>query len=102
MDDSAHGEAVGFLRDLIRFDTSNPPGDERPAVDYLDAVLKREGFETHVVEPAPRRASIVARLKGDGSKRPLLLSAHLDVVPAVDAGWDYPAFGAEIHDGCVW
>ncbi len=95
-------ELVGFLRDLIRCDTSNPPGNERPAVDYLDAVFKKEGFDTVIVEPAPRRANIVTRLKGDGSKRPLLLSAHLDVVPALEPGWKQPAFSGAVHDGYIW
>lgn len=98
---AAESEVVRVLRDLIRFDTSNPPGNERPAVDYLAALFDREGVPYEVVEPQPRRANIVARLKGDGSKRPLLLSAHLDVVPALD-GWDHPPFAAEVHDGCVW
>ncbi|MBI3552503.1 MAG: M20/M25/M40 family metallo-hydrolase [Elusimicrobia bacterium] len=97
----ADSEVVRILRDLIRFDTSNPPGNERPAVDYLAAILKDEGVPFEIVEPLPRRANIVARLKGDASKPPLLLSAHLDVVPALE-GWDHPPFAAEVHDGCVW
>jgi acetylornithine deacetylase/succinyl-diaminopimelate desuccinylase-like protein len=94
-------EVVRILRDLIRFDTSNPPGNERPAVDYIAGILTKEGVPFEIIEPQPRRANIVARLKGDGSKAPLLLSAHLDVVPALD-GWDHPPFAAEIHDGCIW
>jgi acetylornithine deacetylase/succinyl-diaminopimelate desuccinylase-like protein len=97
----ADSEVVRILRDLLRFDTSNPPGNERPAVDYLAGILKEEGVPFEIVEPQPRRANIVARLKGDGTKAPLLLSAHLDVVPAMD-GWEHPPFAAEIHDGCIW
>lgn len=97
----AEPEVVRLLRELIRFDTSNPPGDERPAVDHLAALFEKEGVPYEIVEPAPRRANIVARLKGDGSKPPLLLSAHLDVVPALD-GWTHPPFGGEVHDGYIW
>ena len=97
----AESEVVRILRDLLRFDTSNPPGDERPAVDYIAGLLREEGVAFEVIEPQPRRANIVARLKGDGSKPPLLLSAHLDVVPALE-GWEHPPFAAEIHDGCIW
>jgi len=93
-------ELVRLLRDLIRFDTSNPPGNERPAVDYIADLLRREGIEWTVIEPRPGRASLVARIKG-GPEPPLLLSAHLDVVPALE-GWEHPPFAAEIHEGYVW
>lgn len=102
MNSTADSEVIALLRALIRCDTSNPPGDERPAVDLIADFLKAAGIPFTEVEPSPRRANIVARLKGDGSKRPLLLSAHLDVVPAADPGWKHPAFGGEVHDGYVW
>lgn len=102
MNPTEESEVIGLLRALIRCDTSNPPGNERPAVDLIAGVLKKEGIPFVELEPSPRRANIVARLKGDGSRRPLLLSAHLDVVPALDPGWKHPAFGAEVHDGYVW
>lgn len=98
---ASESEVIRLLRDLIRFDTANPPGNERPAVDYVAAALRREGIESEIVEPQPGRASLVARLKGNGSKPPLLLSAHLDVVPALE-GWEHPPFAAEVHDGYVW
>lgn len=98
---SSDSEVIRLLRDLIRFDTSNPPGNERPAVDYIAALLGKEGIPFETVEPEPRRANIVARLEGNASKAPLLLSAHLDVVPALE-GWEHPPFAAEVHDGCVW
>lgn len=98
---ASESEVVRILRDLIRIDTTNPPGNERPAVDYIAGLLKKEGIDFAVVEPSPRRANLVARLKGDGSKPALLLSAHLDVVPALE-GWRYPPFAAEIRDGYIW
>jgi acetylornithine deacetylase/succinyl-diaminopimelate desuccinylase-like protein len=95
-------EVIRILRDLIRFDTSNPPGNERPAAEYLATLLRRDGIDAIVLESRPGRGNVVARLAGDGSAPPLLLSAHLDVVPAVASEWTHPPFGAEIHDGYVW
>jgi acetylornithine deacetylase/succinyl-diaminopimelate desuccinylase-like protein len=95
-------EVVELLQALIRCDTSNPPGNERPAVDLIAAKLDAEEIAYEIVEPEPGRANIVARLKGDGSSRPLMLSAHLDVVPALDPGWEHPPFGGELHDGYIW
>lgn len=98
----ARAEALGFLKDLIRIDTTNPPGNERPAADYVAAVLAREGIEPTVLESEPTRASVVARLRGSGRKPPLLLSAHLDVVPAEPEHWTHPPFEAVEADGFVW
>ncbi len=95
-------EALEVLRDLIRFDTSNPPGHERPAAEYIAALLKREGIPAELIEAAPGRTNVVARLRGRGVDPPLLLSAHLDVVPAPPEGWTHPPFAAEVADGYVW
>lgn len=96
-------ETVEHLVRLIRFDTTNPPGNETPAALYLKQILEREGFdELHLLEAAPRRGNLVARLRGDGSRPPLLLSAHLDVVPAEPERWTHPPFAGVIADGAVW
>jgi acetylornithine deacetylase/succinyl-diaminopimelate desuccinylase-like protein len=97
-------EAVGYFTDLLRFDTTNPPGNERPAAEYIAGVLAREGIPFQVVaaEGDPSRANIVARLKGAGSKAPLLLSGHLDVVPAEASRWRHPPFSATVADGFIW
>ena len=96
-------ETVEHLSRLIRFDTSNPPGNETPAALYLKQVLEREGFaELQLLESAPRRGNLIVRLRGDGSRRPLLLSAHLDVVPAEPDGWTHPPFSGVVADGAVW
>jgi acetylornithine deacetylase/succinyl-diaminopimelate desuccinylase-like protein len=87
-----------ILADLIRIDTSNPPGNEKAAADYLANLFGRYGIPHRVVESAPGRASFVARL-GRGTRRLLFLS-HTDVVPA-GSGWDFPPFGGEIRDGYV-
>ena len=94
-------EAVGYLRDLLRIDTTNPPGNERAAADYLAAILAREGFEPRLFEPAPGRASVVARLAGTGERGPILLQGHTDVVPAGPAEWTRPPISGDVVDGCV-
>ncbi|MGB9919777.1 MAG: M20/M25/M40 family metallo-hydrolase [Moorellales bacterium] len=87
-----------ILADLIRIDTSNPPGNEKAAADYLADLFGRHGVACRVVEAAPGRASFLARL-GRGRRRLLFLS-HTDVVPA-GSGWDFDPFGGEIRDGYV-
>jgi acetylornithine deacetylase/succinyl-diaminopimelate desuccinylase-like protein len=102
---SATAETVENLQRLVRIDTTNPPGNELPAVLLVKDILLQNGFpEEHiqVLEAAPGRANLVARLRGDGSQRPLLLSGHVDVVPVERAHWSHDPFGAEIIDGYVW
>lgn len=95
-------EAIAHFKALLRIDTTNPPGNERPAADYLAAVLAKEGIEHRIVEAKPSRASLVARLPGTGKKGPLLLNGHLDVVPVEPARWTHPPFEAVEADGCIW
>jgi acetylornithine deacetylase/succinyl-diaminopimelate desuccinylase-like protein len=96
-------QAIDYLRALIRLDTTNPPGNERRAADYLAAVLKLSGLDPVIVESVPSRANVVARLRGsDGSLAPLMLSSHTDVVPAEGERWRHPPFSAEIAEGCIW
>ncbi len=96
-------ETVEHLSRLIRFDTSNPPGNETPAALYLKQVFEREGFEEmQLLEAAPRRGNLVVRLRGDGSQPPFLLSAHLDVVPVEVEHWTQPPFAGMVVDGMVW
>jgi acetylornithine deacetylase/succinyl-diaminopimelate desuccinylase-like protein len=95
-------QVTRYLQDLVRIDTSNPPGNETRAAEYLAGVLKSEGLEPTVLESAPGRGNIIARLKGDGRAAPLLLMAHLDVVPVEADKWAHPPFGADIIDGHIW
>jgi acetylornithine deacetylase/succinyl-diaminopimelate desuccinylase-like protein len=95
-------EAAAFLQQLIRFDTTNPPGNEIACARYIADIFARSGIEAEVIEPAPERGSVIARLKGSGAKRPLLLLSHLDVVPAIAEDWKHPPFGGEILDGEIW
>lgn len=95
-------EAVRLLQDLLRIDTTNPPGNEQAAAEYLAEVLCREGFEPHLLTSEPRRTSVIARLAGRGERGPLLLQGHTDVVPADPSEWSRPPFSGDITDGCVW
>ncbi len=78
--DQARTEAVAHLAALVKLDTSNSPGNEIKAAEYIKSVLDHEGIASEIFESAPGRASIVVRLKGSGKKKPLLLMGHLDVV----------------------
>ena len=96
-------EVVEICRDLIRFDTSNygndPRSQERHAAEYVVAKLAEVGIGTEVIESAPGRTSVFARIAGEDRTRPaLLLHGHLDVVPADADDWTYPPFAAEVED----
>ncbi|MBM3188729.1 MAG: M20/M25/M40 family metallo-hydrolase [Chloroflexi bacterium] len=95
-------QALDVLRDLVRIDTTNPPGNETACALYLRDLLAPHGIETELLESAPNRGNLIARLRGAGEGRPLLLMGHLDVVAANPAEWRYPPFAAEVHDGFVW
>lgn len=97
-----HLDAQEMCQALLRIDTTNPPGNERPAVDYLAGKLREVGYDVTVLESAPTRANLVARYRGTGRAGPLLLSAHLDVVEADAGKWQQPPFAGVIADGCLW
>ena len=100
---SVHRHALEDLRRLIQCDTSNPPGNERPAAELLAERLQEDGIECRLLEGEPTRANLVARIEGtDPGAGPILLSAHLDVVPADPEGWTHPPFAAEIEDGVLY
>jgi acetylornithine deacetylase/succinyl-diaminopimelate desuccinylase-like protein len=99
---AAESRAVEHLRRLVQLDTTNPPGDERPAADYVAEVGRAAGLEAVVVESAPGRGNAVLRLRGSGQARPILLLSHLDVVPAEAAKWRHPPFAGVVSEGCVW
>lgn len=101
-DEQLRAHALDLLIRLLKIDTTNPPGNEIEAVRLLDAELRAAGLEPIILESDPGRGNIVARLKGTGEKRPLLLTAHLDVVEAEPESWKYPPFSAELAEGCVW
>jgi acetylornithine deacetylase/succinyl-diaminopimelate desuccinylase-like protein len=95
-------EAVKFLAELVKIDTSNPPGNETRAAEYIKSMLAAEGIPAQIYESAPGRGNLVARLKGSGKKKPLLLMAHLDVVGVERDKWTVDPFAALIKDGYLY
>lgn len=94
--------AVPYLRELLRINTVNPPGNEVEACHYIAAVLAEANIESRILEAAPSRGNLVARLKGDGRAPPLLLMAHLDVVPVEADYWSHAPFGGVEHEGFLY
>ncbi|PRY54780.1 M20/M25/M40 family metallo-hydrolase [Glycomyces artemisiae] len=106
-DAQALEEVVAFTRDLIRFDTTNlggGDGNERAAAEFAAERLAEAGLEPAILEKAPNRSNVVARLEGTDPEAPaLLVHGHLDVVPAAAADWSVDPFGGEIDaDGMLW
>jgi len=95
-------EATGLLSQYLRINTTNPPGNEIAAAHWLADVLRRDGIEARIFEPAPGKANLYARLSGDGSARPLILLNHMDVVLASPEYWTVDPFSGLIKDGYVW
>lgn len=102
IDNTIYRRPVELLQQLIRFDTSNPPGNERECVSYIGHLLESMNIETHMLSKDPHRPNLVARLKGVKGTPPLLLYGHVDVVPAPEPDWTYPPFDGTIADGFVW
>ena len=94
--------AIELLQQYFRIDTSNPPGNERRAAEFFCGLLGAEGIECQIFEVAPGRANAYARLRGDGSKRPIILLNHTDVVQADAGQWSVPPFSGEIRNGSVY
>ena len=98
-------EAVDILRQYLRINTSNPPGNELETARFLKAILEKEGIEATILDTAELgagRANLYARLKGNGSKRAIALVQHMDVVPVTPAYWSVPAFSGDIKDGFIY
>jgi acetylornithine deacetylase/succinyl-diaminopimelate desuccinylase-like protein len=95
-------EVITYVRNLLRLDTRNPPGNETRAAEYLRGILEREGIDCEIVGPGPDRGTIVGRLKGDGSASPLLLMSHTDVVAVEPEKWTHDPFAADIDDGFIY
>jgi acetylornithine deacetylase/succinyl-diaminopimelate desuccinylase-like protein len=95
-------EALVLLQTYLRFDTTNPPGNEEPAARFVHERLCAEGIESRLLETQPRRINVIARLRGNGAKRPLILMSHSDVVYANPAEWSAPPFSGEVRDGYVY
>ena len=95
-------DPVGLLQRLIRFDTVNPPGNERPAQELLQVVLRDAGFEVQLHGTSEQRPNLVATLRGDAAGPTLGLLSHVDTVLANPAEWRHDPWSGAIDDGCVW
>ena len=95
-------ETLQHFQALLRLDTSSPPGNETRVVEYLKKVFEKEGIPFQVFAKEPSRANFVARLKGSGKKRPLLIMGHTDVVTVDPKKWTHPPFGAVRDGGYVY
>ena len=94
--------AVELTRSLIRFDTTNPPGDEAECIGHLEGLFKAAGLATWTGGAVPNRPNLVVRVPGRGEAPPLLLQGHVDVVTTVGQPWTRPPFAGELVDGEVW
>ncbi len=95
-------EVTGLLRDLIRIDTTNPPGNETAAAEYVAGTLEKEGFKCELLESRPGRGNVITRMPGSGEKPSVLLLSHLDVVAANPKEWSVDPFEGVVRDGFVW
>lgn len=95
-------EISEFLSELISIDTTNPPGNETKAGEFIAEYLAKDGFKSEIIESAPGRGSLITRLKGTGEKPSLLLLSHLDVVAANPSEWSVDPFAGIIKEGYVY
>ena len=102
IDQAIHEQPAKLLQNLIRFDTTNPPGNETLCVGYIDHLLTEAGFETTILARDSNRPNLIARLKGQGTAPPLLLQGHVDVVTTANQDWTHPPFEGKAVDGYIW
>jgi acetylornithine deacetylase/succinyl-diaminopimelate desuccinylase-like protein len=99
---AVEAEALRHFQAMVRMDTTSPPGNEKPVADYVAQVLEREGIPVRVFAREAHRPNVVARLTGNGRKRPLLLMAHTDTVNVDPAKWQHPPFSAARDGGHIY
>ena len=97
-----HERPAELLQQLLRFDTTNPPGNEAACVRHIADLLTAQGIESQLFARDDARPNLLARLPGAGQAPPLLLYGHVDVVTTVDQHWTHPPFSGAIADGFVW
>lgn len=95
-------ETLKHFTALVQIDTTNPPGNETKAVEYVAKVLEAEGIPVKIFAQQPDRANLVARLKGNGAKRPLLIVGHTDTVRIDPKKWTHPPFSADREGGYIY
>ena len=101
-DAALYARPAELLRNLIRFDTTNPPGNERACISYIEGLLGAAGIESTLRARDAERPNLIARLPGRGAAPPLLLQGHVDVVSTAGQRWSHPPFEAVEADGCIW
>src|SRR3954453_20895637 len=102
MGEDLERETTELLQRLVRFDTVNPPGNERPAQELLAGMLRDAGFEVELLGRTPERPNLVARLRGGGDGPTLCLLSHVDTVLATPEEWSHDPWSGDVADGCVW
>lgn len=100
--DDLQAETVEVLQKLIRFNTVNPPGNERAAIEYLEAYVREAGFETELLAAEPERPNLIATLSGRGDGPTLVYLGHVDTVLAAAEDWQHDPWGGEVADGFLW
>ena len=100
--DRVRAETIELLQAIIRFDTTNPPGNELPLALYLEAALKGEGIDTTMLVPRKNRAQLIGRIRGNGNDRPVILLAHMDVVGVQRSSWTHDPFAGDIDGGYLY
>ena len=93
---------VEILQHLIRYDTTNPPGNEAGCIAYVDALLTEAGFETKILARDEKRPNLITRLGGQGQAPTLMMYGHVDVVTTENQEWSHPPFEGKVVDGYVW
>jgi acetylornithine deacetylase/succinyl-diaminopimelate desuccinylase-like protein len=98
----AYHNPAEILQRLIRFDTTNPPGNEAECIAFVNQLLSDAGIETKLLARSQSRPNLIARLAGQGDAAPLLLYGHVDVVSTENQSWQHPPFSGELADGYIW
>lgn len=97
-----HKNPTKILQNLVRFNTTNPPGHELACIRYINTLLQDAGIETTLLAKDEQRPNLIARLEGRGDAPPLLLQGHVDVVTTANQNWQHDPFAGEVVDGFVW
>ena len=100
--DRVEKETLEHFQTIVRMDTTSPPGNETMVAEYLKKVLEKEGIPARLLALEPNRANLVARIRGNGSKRPILVMGHTDVVGVQREKWSVDPFAAVRKDGYIW
>jgi len=99
---SLYERPAELLQRLIRFNTTNPPGNEAECIAFIDELLTGAGIKTGILAQEPEHPNLIARLSGTGKAAPLLLYGHVDVVTTENQKWQHPPFEGKIADGFIW